>query len=297
MDDSTKTKEQLITELAELRLQNAELKKAGSEHQQEKETGQETLLNIEKRYERLFSAESELIQEEKMASLGVLSAGVAHEIKNPLAIILQGIEFLEISMLQEDFGDILSMMKEAVFRASKITKDMLTFSRESTLALEMIDLTSIIEETFSFVDHIFSLKRIKIIRNLLPGLPKVMVDSNQMKQVFINLLTNAAEAMPEGGTITISAESIENIHNRNIIRMIIADTGHGISAEDRQRVFYPFFTTRKKSGGTGLGLSVVKGIIEKHKGTITIENEPGGGTRVIIELPWYMNGIKQEVAG
>ncbi len=214
MDDMDKTEEQLTTELAALRLRNAELETAASQHLREMEKSRQAFLEIEKRYERLLSAESRLIQAEKMASLGVLSAGVAHEIKNPLAIILQGIELLEVSLRREDFGDVLAMMKDAVFRASKITKDMLTFSRESTPEVAEIDLASVIDETFSFVDHIFSLKQIRIARNFLHGLPKVKVDANQMKQVFINLLTNAAEAMPEGGTITLSAESADNIHNR-----------------------------------------------------------------------------------
>jgi signal transduction histidine kinase len=296
MNDMQKTKDELIAELTELRRQNAELRDAGFKHQQEKESGRRAFLEIEKRYEQLLSAEARLIQAEKMASLGVLSAGVAHEIKNPLAIILQGIEVLEVSSLKGDAADILAMMKDAVFRASKITKDMLTFSRESTLVHEEVDLAGIIDETFSFVDHIFSLKQIRIARNLRPGLPKVSVDPNQMKQVFINLLTNAAEAMPEGGTITVSAVSARDVQNREIIRVRILDTGHGITAEDHQRVFDPFYTTRKKSGGTGLGLSVVKGIIEKHSGDIKIESQSGGGTRVTIELPCAVSEPRQEAA-
>ena len=244
---------------------------------------------------RQKETESRLIQSQTISSLGVLSAGVAHEIKNPLAIILQGIEFLEISLLKEGVNDVLAMMKDAVFRASRITKDLLTFSRENTPALEEIDLAQVINETLSLVDHIFSLKQVRIVRNFSPDLPKVKVDSNQMKQVFINLLTNAAEAMSEGGTITIAADSSKNIHNKKIVRIVIIDTGCGISKGDKQRAFDPFYTTKKKSGGTGLGLSVVKGIIEKHKGDIRIESELGKGTSVIIDLPYYGNKIKQEV--
>ncbi len=243
---------------------------------------------------RQKETESRLIQSQTISSLGVLSAGVAHEIKNPLAIILQGIELLEISLSKEGVNDVLAMMKDAVFRASRITKDLLSFSRENTPALEEIDLAQVINETLSLVDHIFSLKQIRIVRNFSTDLPKVKVDSNQMKQVFINLLTNAAEAMSEGGTITISADSSKNIHNKKTVRIVITDTGCGISKEDRQRAFDPFYTTKKKSGGTGLGLSVVKGIIEKHKGDIRIESVVGKGTSVIIELPWYGNRIKQE---
>ncbi len=239
--------------------------------------------------------EARLIQSETISSLGVLSAGVAHEIKNPLAIILQGIELLEISLSKEGVDDVLAMMKDAVFRASRITKDLLTFSRESTPAMEEIDLAQVINETLSLVDHIFSHKQIRIVRNFSPDLPRLKVDSNQMKQVFINLLTNAAEAMSEGGTVTITAGSARNIHKKKIVRFVISDTGCGISKEDKQRAFDPFYTTKKKSGGTGLGLSVVKGIIEKHKGDIRIESEPGKGTSVIIELPWHGNKIKEEV--
>lgn len=239
---------------------------------------------------RQKEAESRLILSEKMSSLGILSAGVAHEIKNPLAIILQGIEFLEISAPEKGASDVLSMMKEAVFRAGRITRDLLTFSRENAYEFVEIDLCQIITETLSFVDHIFSLKQIKIVRNFPDGLPKVKADPNQIKQVFINLLTNSAEAMPEGGTITIDAHVAENIRKEKIIQVIIVDTGPGISEEDRERVFDPFYTTKKKSGGTGLGLSVVKGIIEKHKGDIKMQNEPGKGAKVTIELPCY--GIK-----
>jgi|SRR5208283_493759 len=244
---------------------------------------------------RQKETESRLIQSQTISSLGVLSAGVAHEIKNPLAIILQGIELLEFSLSKEGVNDVLAMMKDAVFRASRITKDLLTFSRENTPALEEIDLAQVINETLSLVDHIFNLKQIKIVRNFSLDLPKVKVDSNQMKQVFINLLTNAAEAMTEGGTITITADSSQNIHKKKIVRIVIIDTGCGISKEDKQRAFDPFYTTKKKSGGTGLGLSVVKGIIEKHKGDIKIESELGKGASVIIELPYYENKIKQEV--
>ena len=239
--------------------------------------------------------ESRLIQSETISSLGVLSAGVAHEIKNPLAIILQGIELLEVLLFKEGVDDVLAMMKDAVFRASRITKDLLTFSRGNTPALEAIDLAQVINETLSLVDHIFGLKQIRIVRNFSSDLPGVKVDPNQMKQVFINLLTNAAEAMSGGGTITIAAGSSPNINNQKIVRIIIIDTGCGMSKEDKQRAFDPFYTTKKKSGGTGLGLSVVKGIIEKHKGEIRIESELGKGTSVIIELPCYGNEIKQEV--
>lgn len=228
--------------------------------------------------------ESRLIQSEKMASLGVLSAGIAHEIKNPLAIILKGIELLEVSPLRESVHDVLDMMKDAVYRANRITKDLLIFSREKSPELEEIDLSKVTDETMSIVDHLLKFRQITVVKNFPAGLPKIKVDSNQMKQVFINLFTNAADAMPNGGIITIAAAKSPDKADK-IVRLVISDTGLGISKEDAPKVFDPFYTTRKASGGTGLGLSVVKGIIEKHNGNIRLESEPGKGTSIIIELP------------
>lgn len=230
--------------------------------------------------------ESRLIQSEKMASLGVLSAGIAHEIKNPLAIILKGIELLEVSPLKDSVQDVLDMMKDAVYRANRITKDLLIFSREKSPELEEIELSKVTDETLSIVHHIFKFRQITIVKNFSPDLPRIKVDSNQMKQVFINLFTNASDAMPNGGVITITAARSLDIHAGKTVRLVITDTGRGISKEDAPKVFDPFYTTRKTSGGTGLGLSVVKGIIEKHKGTIRMESEPGKGTSIIIELPY-----------
>ncbi|MBF0557683.1 MAG: PAS domain-containing protein [Nitrospirae bacterium] len=230
--------------------------------------------------------ESRLIQSEKMASLGVLSAGMAHEIKNPLAIILKGIELLEVSPLKDSVHDVLDMMKDAVYRANRITKDLLIFSREKSPELEEIDLSKVTDETLSIVEHIFKFRQITIVKNFSFDLPRIRVDSNQMKQVLINLLTNASDAMPDGGVITITASKSPNTDAGNIMQLVIADTGRGITKEDTRKIFDPFYTTKKTSGGTGLGLSVVKGIIEKHKGTIRIESETGKGTSIIIELPY-----------
>jgi len=230
--------------------------------------------------------ELRLIQSEKMASLGVLSAGIAHEIKNPLSIILKGIELLELPSFKTDTPDVLEKMKEAVFRASTITRDMLTFSRQYTPELEDVDLMQVVNETLSMLDHIIKFQQIKIVSNFSSALPRIKVDSTQMKQMVINLLTNASEAMTKGGIITITADTAKNITNDNVVRLVIADTGSGIKPEDAQKIFDPFYTTKKKSGGTGLGLSVVKGIVEKHGGDIKIESELGKGSTVIVELPY-----------
>lgn len=229
----------------------------------------------------------ELLQCDKLASLGTLTAGVAHEIKNPLAIIVQGLAYLKSCL---PMGDVLSQdaivrMEKAGFRAAKIVKDLLSFARQNPPVLQELDITSVIEETLSFVEHQISLKGIKIIRQFGQKLPLIRVDGDQMKQVFLNILLNAVDAMPAGGTMTIKAEEIKAGFQDSYLQMRFADTGCGIPAKDLPKVFDPFFSTKQKQGGAGLGLSVTKGIVEEHGGNIGIESEAGKGTTVIINLP------------
>lgn len=234
--------------------------------------------------------QEQLIQSEKLASLGTLSAGVAHEIKNPLAIILQGLEYLKRSLTGSGFSsegealDVVERIKKATLRADKIVKDLLNFARQSPPQREEVDISSIIDESLSLVEYEFELKKIKIIKKYAPMIPKLKVDSNQMKQVFINLLFNALDALPEGGEIGIGVRPIMDSENRKI-EIKIADNGCGIPQEELPKIFDPFFSTKKDKGGTGLGLSVTRGIIERHNGSIRVESQPGKGTTFILELP------------
>lgn len=237
--------------------------------------------------------EGKLIQSEKMASLGVLSAGIAHELKNPLSIILRGIELLEVSDTQHNRSTALSLMKDAVFRADKITRDLLSFSKNSPLKTESVEFKVVLDETISIINPTLQMDRIKPRFSIPSSLPKVMIAASELKQVLINLINNAYEAMDKDGNIAITAEEGTGEEGKNIVRITVADNGTGIPEEDIENIFDPFYSTKKQSGGTGLGLSVVKGIIEKHEGVIKVESEVGKGTSIVVELPCELTKGKE----
>ncbi len=236
---------------------------------------------LEKAYEELKKSEAELVQSEKMASLGILSAGIAHEIKNPLNIIIQGIEYIRSSLEDKTPVDIdaCERIKKSAIRADNIIKSLMTFSRKSPLSFEETDLSALVEETLVLLEHQMSLKNIKIIRHIA-DIPKIRLDSNQIRQVLVNVLINASDAIKKDGTITISITE-----EKPYINIAIKDTGKGMPESTIRNIFDPFFTTKRDSGGTGLGLFVAKGIIEKHGGNITVESKENEGATVMISLP------------
>jgi two-component system NtrC family sensor kinase len=247
----------------------------------------QTLINSRKAaLEEKERTQKQLIQSEKLAALGIVAAGIAHEVKNPLAIIIQGVEYLRTSVSSDvDITDVLERIKKSAFRADSIIKGLLSFTRQMPIQAEQVEIKPVIEETLSFIDHQLKLKHINLIKQFSPGLPKVIVDSNQIKQVFLNLLLNSIDAIHNGGTITISAEKVETAPGESHLKITLADTGCGIPRDRIEKVFDPFYTTKDSSGNAGLGLSIAKGIIDKHHGTVQIESGPEGGTCVIIALP------------
>jgi two-component system NtrC family sensor kinase len=247
----------------------------------------QTLINSRKAaLEEKERTQKQLIQAEKLAALGIVAAGIAHEVKNPLAIIVQGVEYLRTSADSDvHITDILERIKKSAFRADSIIKGLLSFTRQMPIQTEQVEIPSVIEETLSFIDHQLKLKHIKLVKQFSPGLPKVTVDSNQIKQVFLNLLLNSIDAINDRGTITISAEKVSSAPGESHLQITLADTGCGIPKDIIEKVFDPFYTTKDSSGNAGLGLSIAKGIIDKHRGTVKIESESEGGTCVIIALP------------
>ena len=249
-------------------------------------------------YEQFKEAQTQLIQVEKMNVIGNLASGVAHEVKNPLATIMYGIEFLytKLELKDPQITFTLDSIKAATHRANDIIKDLLDFASLSRLQMKSEDFTKVIEQGLNLLKHQTDKQRIEIVKNFQPGLPTVRVDANRMEQVLLDLFLNAVYAMPNGGKMTISVSPqrfLSNTINRGIVRasagrfkegdflvvVDIEDTGIGIPEEYLDKVFDPFFTTRRASGGVGLGLSIARTIVKNHGGLVYVENRQEGGVR------------------
>jgi len=256
---------------------------------------------LDKAYQELKTTQGMLIQAEKMAAIGQLASGIAHEVKNPLGVIMQGINYLELGVeTSEEQTEVLSLIKEAVKRADKIARDVLNFSRPASLELKACAISQVLEDSLTLVQKQLAVKNIEVAKEIAPVLPVVMIDENQMKQVFINLIVNAFQAMPSGGRLSIRCypkpltERSHGIGRRvtdffqpreTALVCEVEDTGIGIPQEKLARVFDPFFTTKPPGEGTGLGLTITRAIVDAHRGLIAIESEEGKGTRVTITLP------------
>jgi signal transduction histidine kinase len=230
--------------------------------------------------------QQQLIQTEKLAALGAVAAGVAHEVKNPLAIIVQGVTYLQKALRHDELlADVAARIEKSALRADNIVKALLGFARQIAIKTEEADIVPLIDETLLLVNHQISLKRIRVERRYASGLPQVVMDISQVRQVLINLFMNAVEAMSDEGVLGVSTALATGEDGQPLVQVVVSDTGKGISEESLRKVFDPFFTTKDATGNTGLGLSISKGIIDRHQGTIVIESDPGRGTHVTIGLP------------
>ena len=225
--------------------------------------------------------ERQIRNAEKLASIGQLAAGVAHEINNPLGGILNCLYNLRKGALsparQEEYW---ASMEHGVRRVQKIVRQLLDFSQQHEPAFSPADINRIIDQVLGLTTHLFVPNRIRLETFLGNGLPNVMVDRHMIEQVLMNLILNAVQAMKNGGTLTIRTSVVEGI-----CRVEVNDTGSGIPASVLPRVFDPFFTTKGEGEGTGLGLSVNLGIVERHGGKILVESEVGKGTTFTLCLP------------
>src|ERR1700682_2958926 len=225
--------------------------------------------------------EEQMSQTEKLTSLGLLAAGVAHEVNTPLAVISNYIQMLAKQMPEGDpRQSIIDKIVKQTFRASEIVNNLLNFSRTGGAAFEEVNLNRIIGETLSLVDHPFRTAHVQVIENFASDLPPVLGSNNKLQQVFLNLFLNARDAMPAGGMLEVRTAA----HNGSV-EIEVVDTGAGIPREHIHRIFDPFFTTKASGRGTGLGLSVSYGIIKEHSGKIDVRSTPGKGTSFHVEFP------------
>jgi len=240
--------------------------------------------------EQQFNDQTRLLHEHKMISLGRLSASVVHELNNPLAGILNYIRLMLKVMKrgsldqknQEKFQRHLTLVESETHRCSKIVSNLLAFSRKSELELSEMNISELLEKCILLSQHKLMLQNVEIEVDLNPEIPMVMGDFNQTQQCVINLIFNAIDAMLDGGTLTIISSFDPN---RGMVEIRIEDTGCGIADEDLPHIFDPFYSTKTEGKGLGLGLSMVYGIIDRHKGTITVDSEVGKGTVFTISLP------------
>jgi PAS domain S-box-containing protein len=235
--------------------------------------------------------ESQLSQAEKLSSIGLLAAGVAHEVNTPLAVISSYAQMLSKQVNGDNKQSaLLEKITRQTFRASEIVNSLLNFSRTSSTEFADVDLNRVIKDTLTLLEHQFKTARINVQQELYPELPPIQGNTGKLQQVFLNLFLNAKDAMPGGGTLTISTV------NGHKVQVRVADTGTGIAQEHIHRIYDPFFTTKNKpktghSGGTGLGLSVTYGIIQEHAGKIRVDSTPGHGTTFIMEFPLVRKAV------
>jgi len=242
-----------------------------------------TLKELERSHHQLKETQHQLIQSEKMASLGQLSAGIAHELNNPLGGILLYANMLEEEMDASDprREEIATIAKEAT-RCREIVRSLLNFARQTRLHPEDTDINSLLKDIASICKREIEAQanEIEIRVELEPHLPSCSVDANQLKQALLNIALNGIEAMSKGGVLTIRSLATDGG-----VRIEIEDTGCGIPEENLPRIFDPFFTTKKIGKGTGLGLATAHGIIKMHRGDIQVQSRVGKGTKMIITLP------------
>ncbi len=225
--------------------------------------------------------EEQLVQAEKLSSIGLLAAGVAHEVNTPLAVIASQAQMLARQPSDEEsHGRALDKIIKQAFRAAEIVNSLLKFSRVSGSEYAEVDLNRVIRETLALAEPMLRSSKIVVNAQLATPLPGVMGNPGKLQQVFMNLILNARDAMPRGGELTIATES-EN----STIQVEVSDNGVGIQSEHLNKIFDPFFTTKSASRGTGLGLAVSYGIIREHSGEVRVESAVGKGTRFRLEFP------------
>ena len=244
-----------------------------------------TQAELSERMEAQRSAENRLVQAAKLAAVGEMAAGIAHELNNPLTSVTGFAELALEAMPPESptRADLALVLREAR-RARDVVRRLLDFARQSESTRSRASLNDVVEDIVALSRHLIHTSGVELMLDLEKDLPWVSVDENQMKQVLLNLVHNALQAMPDGGEMRIATQSVRR-EARNWVAVSVKDTGVGIPQPEQGRIFEPFFTTKGDQGGTGLGLSVTYGIVTDHGGQIDVESQPGEGSRFTVRLP------------
>jgi signal transduction histidine kinase len=244
-----------------------------------------TEVELKSRMEAQQDAEHRLIQAAKLAAVGEMAAGIAHELNNPLTTVT-GFSELVLEEIPQDAAhrQELEMVLREARRASDVVRRLLDFSRQGEPTRTRADINEVVNDVIALTKHLIHTNGVQLTLNLVPEIPWVSVDRNQMKQVLLNLVHNALQAMPSGGKLNI-ATSVASREDRKWVTMCVQDSGVGIKTRDKERIFEPFFTTKGSVGGTGLGLSVTYGIVSDHGGLIEVESQPGSGSLFTVWLP------------
>ncbi|MEJ2748871.1 MAG: ATP-binding protein, partial [Anaerolineae bacterium] len=249
--------------------------------------------DLQKQFQDLQQAQAQLLQSEKLAAIGELVAGVAHELNNPLASITLYSQLLHRKGVDKEVQQDLQVIVSQARRASNIVRSLLDFARQHPPERKPIQVNDVLQSSFDLLAYELRARNIKCIIRLAPDLPLTLADPHQLQQVFVNLINNAIQAMSPmraGGLITAVTQTNPSIcpghtTQEDVIRIMVQDNGPGIPSVIQRRIFDPFFTTKAASGGTGLGLSVCHGIISEHKGNIWLDSRADQGTIFYIELP------------
>ena len=218
---------------------------------------------------------------ERLAFVGELSAGIAHELNEPLGRILGFAQLIKKAggLNEQQNQDIERIVKASLY-TREIIKKLMIFSRQMPRQITSVNLNDIVSNILYFIDARFVSRQVNIVQKLEEDLPMIQADEVQMSQVLVNLVTNAIHAMPKGGELVIATKK-----KGDAVNLSVQDTGHGMTPEVKKKIFEPFFTTKPAGQGTGLGLSVVQGIIIAHRGKIQVTSQPGKGTRIEVSLP------------
>ena len=262
--------------------------KAKQQEEHKKEIEIQARTELAKAYEHLKEIQQQLIHAERLTALGQLAASVAHEVNNPIAGILIYTQLLAKKISADNLDkdkalEYLSTMESNLIRTGGIIHSLLDFARQTEPSITLVQMNNVIDQSLKLVTNAAELQHVSIIKKLHEGLPAVMADFNQLQQVLTNLMINAIEAMQHGGTLTLRTYE----ENAGFVKVDVEDTGIGISSENMQKLFTPFFSTKKAVKGVGLGLAISYGIVQRHGGTIEVQSEQGKGSTFTVSLKAY----------